>query len=112
MDRRDGRAAAGHARRPGDVHRAIAHLATCTFRTHKHRARRAQHFTEHGVALSPGAEFGGTVGYGRLNFACPRATLVRGLERIRAALDAARGARGGVRSDCAANKSVETVRKG
>ena len=41
-----------------------------------------------GVAPSPG-EFFGEAGQGfvRLNFGCPRATLVQGLERLRAAVD-------------------------
>ncbi|MDS4027077.1 MAG: PatB family C-S lyase [Candidatus Contendobacter sp.] len=40
-----------------------------------------------GVALNNGADFGpGGVGFARLNFGCPRARLVEGLERMRAAL--------------------------
>jgi len=40
------------------------------------------------VALNEGATFGaGGEGFARLNFACPRSTLVEALERMRAALD-------------------------
>jgi len=40
------------------------------------------------VALNDGAEFGqGGEGFVRLNFGCPRSTLVEGLERMRATLD-------------------------
>jgi cystathionine beta-lyase len=39
------------------------------------------------VALNPGTEFGpGGATFARLNFGCPRATLLEGLERIRAAV--------------------------
>jgi cystathionine beta-lyase len=42
------------------------------------------------VALNDGATFGAAGrGFVRLNFGCPRATLVEGLERMRAALAAA-----------------------
>jgi cystathionine beta-lyase len=42
---------------------------------------------EAGVALNDGATFGqGGEGFVRLNFACPRATLVEALERMRNAL--------------------------
>ncbi len=52
-------------------------------------------FLEHArVALNDGAAFGeGGAGFVRLNFGCPRATLVQALERMRAALDAHRAAR-------------------
>ncbi|MBL7062741.1 MAG: putative C-S lyase [Anaerolineae bacterium] len=41
------------------------------------------------VALNDGAAFGaGGEGFVRLNFGCPRATLIEGLERMRAALEA------------------------
>jgi len=41
------------------------------------------------VGLNAGAQFGpGGEGYVRLNFGCPRATLVAALERMRAALEA------------------------
>jgi cystathionine beta-lyase len=47
-----------------------------------------QHFLEHAkVALQDGATFGTTgEGFVRLNFACPRPTLVEALERMRRAL--------------------------
>ncbi|MDE2749767.1 MAG: pyridoxal phosphate-dependent aminotransferase [Chloroflexota bacterium] len=41
-----------------------------------------------GVALTPGPFFGDAFdGFVRLNFGCPRATLLQGLERLRAAVD-------------------------
>ena len=41
-----------------------------------------------GVAPTPGAFFGDAFdGFVRLNFGCPRATLLQGLERLRAAVD-------------------------
>lgn len=42
-------------------------------------------FEEHGVGLSAGEQFG-QAGYVRLNFACPRAMLAEGLERIKKAV--------------------------
>ena len=42
----------------------------------------AEHLLAHGVGLSAGQDFGTTAGYARLNLACTRATLERGLERI------------------------------
>ena len=42
-------------------------------------------FERHGAGLSSGAQFG-QPGHLRLNFACPRATLVEGLERMHAAI--------------------------
>lgn len=46
-------------------------------------------FEEHGVGLSDGAFFGATPGsHVRLNFGCPRATLVEGLRRMKRAVDA------------------------
>jgi cysteine-S-conjugate beta-lyase len=50
-------------------------------------------FLEHArVALQDGAEFGpGGEGFVRLNFGCPRATLLQALERMKAALAAACG---------------------
>ncbi|MEQ8485390.1 MAG: PatB family C-S lyase [Pseudomonadales bacterium] len=44
-------------------------------------------FEDHGLGLSDGAAFGGD-GFVRFNFACPRALLDRGLERLAAALAA------------------------
>lgn len=46
------------------------------------------HFLEHGVALSPGAQFGAP-GYVRLNFGTQRAHLDKALLRMRRAVDAA-----------------------
>lgn len=46
------------------------------------------HFLEHGVALSPGAQFGAP-GYVRLNFGTQRARLQEALLRMRRAVDAA-----------------------
>jgi len=47
----------------------------------------AAHFEQHGVGLSDGAYFGAPKGrYVRLNFGCPRATLVEALRRMRAAV--------------------------
>ena len=43
---------------------------------------------EHGVGVMDGKPFGATPGCFRLNFACPRATLDEGLERIRNAFAA------------------------
>lgn len=43
-------------------------------------------FVEYGVGLSPGADFGDRR-YLRLNFGCPRATLVEALERMARAVD-------------------------
>lgn len=49
----------------------------------------AAHFRKHGVALSPGADFGDDR-FVRLNFGCPKAQLQEGLERVRQAVDAKR----------------------
>ena len=47
------------------------------------------HFEKHGVGLSDGAYFGAQPGhYVRINFGCPRATLVEGLERMKRAIAA------------------------
>ena len=47
----------------------------------------AAHFEKHGVALSDGAVFGSPKGsHVRLNFGCPRATLVEAMRRMKAAL--------------------------
>ena len=46
----------------------------------------AEHLLAHGVGLSAGEDFGTTTGFARLNLACTRATLERGLERICEAL--------------------------
>jgi cystathionine beta-lyase len=45
------------------------------------------HFEEFGLGLSNGADFAGP-GYVRFNFACPRAMLERGIERLEPALAA------------------------
>ena len=48
------------------------------------------HFESHGVGLSDGAFFGMPRGsHVRLNFGCPRATLLESLTRIKRALPAA-----------------------
>ena len=45
------------------------------------------HFEKHGVGLSDGAPFGAAKGtHVRLNFGCPRATLVEAMRRMKAAL--------------------------
>jgi cysteine-S-conjugate beta-lyase len=45
------------------------------------------HFEKHGVGLSDGAPFGAAKGsHVRLNFGCPRATLVEAIRRMKAAL--------------------------
>jgi cysteine-S-conjugate beta-lyase len=45
------------------------------------------HFEQHGVGLSDGAMFGAAKGsHVRLNFGCPRATLVEAMQRLKAAL--------------------------
>lgn len=45
------------------------------------------HFEEHGLGLSDGAMFGATKGtHVRLNFGCPRATLVEAMRRMKAAI--------------------------
>jgi cystathionine beta-lyase len=46
-------------------------------------------FDHSGVGLSSGTDFGAH-GFVRLNFGCPRATLLRALERMEAALPARR----------------------
>ncbi len=47
------------------------------------------HFEQHGVGLSDGAYFGAPRGqYVRINFGCPRATLVEGLARMKRAVAA------------------------
>ena len=46
----------------------------------------SEHLLAHGVGLSAGQDFGTTAGFTRLNLACTRATLERGLERICEAL--------------------------
>lgn len=47
----------------------------------------AAHFEQHGVGLSDGAMFGAESGsHLRLNFGCPRATLVEAVRRMKAAL--------------------------
>ena len=49
--------------------------------------RPAAHFEQHGVGLSDGAMYGAAPGtHLRLNFGCPRATLVEALRRMQAAL--------------------------
>lgn len=45
-----------------------------------------QYFLKHGVALSDGKEFQGE-GFLRLNFGCPKATLIEGLEKMKTAYD-------------------------
>ena len=45
------------------------------------------YFEQHGLGLSDGAQFGGP-GFARFNFACPRATLEAGLQRLDRALAA------------------------
>ena len=48
-----------------------------------------KHFETHGVGLSDGVPFGARPGtHVRLNFGCPRSTLVEALERIKAAVGA------------------------
>ena len=48
-----------------------------------------KHFEAGGVGLSDGVPFGATPGsHVRINFGCPRATLARGIERMKAALRA------------------------
>ncbi len=47
------------------------------------------HFEKHGVGLSDGAFFGSPKGrHVRINFGCPRSTLVEGLHRMKSALAA------------------------
>ncbi len=43
------------------------------------------YFAEHGLGISPGAQFGAP-DYIRFNFACPRTTLIEGLERLQQAI--------------------------
>ena len=52
------------------------------------------HFLEHGVALSPGAQFGGP-GFVRLNFGTQRGRLADALARMRRALEVAHAGTGG-----------------
>jgi cystathionine beta-lyase len=53
------------------------------------------HFERLGVGLSDGAAFGAARGiYLRLNFGCPRATLVEAMRRMKAAVAAAPGRKG------------------
>ncbi|HUR59485.1 MAG TPA: PatB family C-S lyase [Opitutaceae bacterium] len=50
-------------------------------------AQPAAHFEKHGVGLSDGAMFGAAKGsHVRLNFGCPRATLVEAVRRMKAAI--------------------------
>ncbi len=50
-------------------------------------AQPTAHFEQHGVGLSDGAMFGAAKGtHVRLNFGCPRATLVEAIRRMKAAL--------------------------
>ncbi len=46
-----------------------------------------RYFAEHGVGISPGAQFGAP-GYIRVNFGCPRSMLEEGLERLQKAIAA------------------------
>jgi cystathionine beta-lyase len=46
------------------------------------------HFVAHGIGISPGSQFDGD-GHIRLNFGCPRQTLLEGLERLSSGIDAA-----------------------
>ncbi|HEU5078710.1 MAG TPA: PatB family C-S lyase [Opitutaceae bacterium] len=49
------------------------------------------HFEKHGVGLSEGGFFGERRGlHVRMNFGCPRSTLIEGLKRMKAGVDAAR----------------------
>jgi cystathionine beta-lyase len=51
----------------------------------------AAHFEAHGVGLSDGVPFGAPRGRAvRLNFGCPRATLIEALRRMKAAVAACR----------------------
>lgn len=51
------------------------------------RANPTAHFEQHGVGLSDGAMFGSPKGtHVRLNFGCPRATLVEAMKRMKVAL--------------------------
>jgi cystathionine beta-lyase len=51
------------------------------------RENPASHFEHHGVGLSDGVLFGAAKGtHVRLNFGCPRATLVEAVRRMKAAL--------------------------
>ena len=51
--------------------------------------RPAEYFEQHGVGLSDGGMFGAAKGtHVRLNFGCPRATLIEALRRMKAALAA------------------------
>lgn len=52
--------------------------------------RPVAHFEKHGLGLSDGADFGAP-GFVRLNFGCPRPLLREGLDRFRAAVEAAAG---------------------
>jgi cystathionine beta-lyase len=50
-------------------------------------AKPTAHFEEHGVGLSDGAVFGSPAGsHVRLNFGCPRATLVEAMRRMKSAV--------------------------
>jgi len=48
-----------------------------------------QYFAEHGIGISPGAQFGAP-DYIRFNFGCPKDTLREGLARLTRAIDAAK----------------------
>ena len=45
-----------------------------------------QYFLKHGVGLSNGKDFHGD-GFLRLNFGCPKSTLIEGLEKMKVAYD-------------------------
>jgi cystathionine beta-lyase len=54
-------------------------------------ANPAEHFERHGVGLSDGAMFGAAQGtHLRLNFGCPRTTLIEAMRRMKAALSSLR----------------------
>jgi cystathionine beta-lyase len=74
-----------------DCHEALQGLARADGRTGDGDCQPATFFLEQArVALNDGAAFGpGGAGHVRLNFACPRETLVEALERMRAALEKA-----------------------
>lgn len=65
------------------------YLAWLDFRAFNLQTSPFQFFLDNAkVALNEGAPFGpGGEGFGRLNFACPRAMMMEGLEKIRAALE-------------------------
>ena len=79
---------------PGRAKLAATYLAWLDFTEYALQPTPHDFLVEHAhVAANDGGPFGpDSAGFARINFACPRATLQRGLEQIEAALAAQRAA--------------------